>query len=75
MRTLWILSVPVLVLSLAGCGRNKPTEPANLTPEQIEADLRNQKEAAAAEGVRQKSLPKTGQTAAEDSERRRAGGR
>ena len=74
MRTVWI--VAVLALSLVGCSKkgNKPIEPADVTPEQVEADVKNQKEAAAAESGRQLSSPKTGQAAAENSERRRQGG-
>jgi predicted small lipoprotein YifL len=75
MRKLWIALVPVVVLSLAGCGNkgNKLAEPASLTPEQVAADVKNQKEAAAAEAKR--PLPKSPSGQAEDSERRRQGGK
>jgi hypothetical protein len=71
MRQLWIALVPVLVLSLVGCGSkgNKLAEPASLTPEQVEADVKNQKEAAAAEVKR--PVPKSSSGQAEDAERRR----
>jgi hypothetical protein len=78
MRKLRIVSVALLVLWLVGCGSKggNQVQPASLTPEQLEADGKNQKEAAAAEGKRRVSLPKSpnGQPAAENAERHRQGG-
>lgn len=62
MRKLWMALVPVLVLALVGCGGdnggNKPVEPASLTPEQVDADVKEQKEVSAVEKVRLVNLPK-----------------
>jgi hypothetical protein len=62
MRRLWIVSVPVLVFSLVGCGDNQsssqPVAPTSLTTEQVNAELKEQKETAAAEKKRLLSLPK-----------------
>jgi hypothetical protein len=77
MRKLWILSVPVLVLSLTGCGGNqsdnRPVEPASLTPGQVDASLKEQKEVDAVEKARLVSLPKVEHEhfEAEESERER----
>ena len=60
MRKIWMATIPVFIVTLAGCGSsNPPAQMPTLSQEQIDAEKQRQREVAEMEMLRQEALPRS----------------
>jgi hypothetical protein len=58
MRKIWMATIPVFIVTLAGCGSsNPPAQMPTLSQGQIDAEEQHQREVAEMEMLRQEALP------------------
>jgi len=58
MRKIWMATIPVFIVTLAGCGSSNPPAPMpTLSQEQIDAEEQRQREVAEMEMPRAEALP------------------